>query len=151
ELLVLRDRLGLAADGDDRPGRVVALDEYYALGRLAPGALRGRGHALLAEELDGVVEVTAGLLQGALALHHPRARRVAELLHHCGRDLCHSASSSAGASAGASTGGVSAGGGVSAVAAAGSGSVSACACSDFEPPFFGADTSAGVTFCLPAA
>ena len=102
EVLVLRDRLGLAADRDDRAVCVVGLDEDDALGRLAVGALRGGRHALLAQELDGRVEVAVRLLQRALAVHHPRARRVAELLHHGGGDLGHDFSSSASAGSGGS-------------------------------------------------
>ena len=40
ELLVVRDRLGLAADGDHRAVRVVEVDRDLALGRLPAGALR---------------------------------------------------------------------------------------------------------------
>ncbi len=90
ELLVLRDGLGLAADRDDRP-TFSCTRSRPALGRLATGTLRRRRHAFLAQQLDGFVEVAVRLLERALAVHHPRARRIAELLHHRGGDLGHCA------------------------------------------------------------
>ena len=51
-----------------------------ALGRLASRTLAGGRHAALAQERAGGVEVAARLLERALAVHHPRAGRVAELL-----------------------------------------------------------------------
>src|SRR6266540_1279220 len=91
ELLVLRDRLGLAADRHHR--RVVVGDAVAddALGRLAPGALRSRREPALAQQHTRRLDVAARLLEGALALHHPRAGRVAELLDEAGRDRGHSA------------------------------------------------------------
>ena len=47
----------------------------------AARALGGRGEALLAQELDGLVHVAAGFGQRGLAVHHPRAGLVAQLLH----------------------------------------------------------------------
>src|SRR5919198_1117244 len=94
ELVVARHRLGLAADGDERP--VVVLDAVAdeALRRRAAGALAGLGHALLAQEALCGLEVAACLLERALAVHHPRAGLVAELLHELCGDLGHSAASS---------------------------------------------------------
>src|SRR5215211_650099 len=65
ERLVLRDGLGLAADGDHRPGPVRDPVADEALGRGAAGALGDLGHALLAQERAGGVEIAAGLLQRA--------------------------------------------------------------------------------------
>ena len=60
---------------------VVGRGSRPALGRLAAGALGGGRHALLAQELERGLEVAARLLQRALAVHHPGAGLVAELLH----------------------------------------------------------------------
>src|SRR6476660_4135122 len=87
EIVVVRHRLGLAADRGDRADAVAHHHADLALARLAVRALRGGRHAFLAQQLDGLVEVASGLLERALALHHPGARRVAELLDHRGGDL----------------------------------------------------------------
>src|SRR5262249_6087545 len=44
--------------------------------------LRSVRQPLLAQMLDGPLEVPRGSLQGRLAVHHARSRTVAELLHH---------------------------------------------------------------------
>src|SRR5262249_61645612 len=59
------------------------------LGRGAAGLLGRGGEPALAEQRQRRVHVAAGLGEGPLALHHPRAGRVAELLHLISRD-CHS-------------------------------------------------------------
>ena len=51
ELLVLRDRLGLGADRDDRALRVVDAREHDAFGRLPARALAGLRHPPLPQEL----------------------------------------------------------------------------------------------------
>src|SRR3954454_17131361 len=83
EVVVARDEVGLAVDLDehaDLPGRVhIALDD--ALGRRAGAALGGLRLTLHAQDLDRLVDLTARLDQRVLAVHHPRARAVAELLH----------------------------------------------------------------------
>ena len=81
ELLVVGHRLGLATDADDRAGLVVDDEADQALGRLPPGALAGGRHPALAQERPRGLDVAARLLERALAVHHPRARAVAELLH----------------------------------------------------------------------
>ena len=53
ELVVLRDRLGLAADADDRADGAVDDVADEALGRLAARALAGRRHPALAQERAG--------------------------------------------------------------------------------------------------
>ena len=80
ELLVLRDGLGLAADGDDRADVAGDGGEHLALGRRAAGLLACGRHALLAQEPLGRLDVAAGLLERALGVHHPGAGAVAELL-----------------------------------------------------------------------
>src|SRR6266540_2110502 len=60
-----------------------------------PCAARRPGEPLLPEPLRGLLDVAAGLLQGALAVHHPRAGGLAQGLHLRGADalvtrvLCH--------------------------------------------------------------
>ena len=80
ELVVLGDGLGLAADGDDRADVAGDGGEHLALGRRAAGLLAGGGHALLAQEPLGGLDVAAGLLERALGGHHPGAGPVAKLL-----------------------------------------------------------------------
>mmetsp|Transcript_22339 Transcript_22339/g.39854 ORF Transcript_22339/g.39854 Transcript_22339/m.39854 type:complete len:216 (+) Transcript_22339:597-1244(+) len=69
----------------------VAADD--ALCGHAARLLGGRGNALLAQKLLRGVDVTVTLRQCLLAVHHPRARLVAQLLHqlrrhrHLGRRL----------------------------------------------------------------
>ena len=60
----------------------VAVDDRAdeALGGRAVGPLAGLRHPLLAQERAGGVDVAVGLLQRALAVHHPRAGELAELL-----------------------------------------------------------------------
>ena len=65
-------------------GALVVADE--ALARRAAGALAGEGHAALAQERPGGFEVAVRLLERALALHHPGAGGVAELLDEPGGD-----------------------------------------------------------------
>ena len=74
ELLVLRDRLGLAADGDHRADAVLDPVADEALGRRAAGTLRHLRHPPLAEERARGLEVAARLLERALAVHHRGAR-----------------------------------------------------------------------------
>src|SRR5207302_6750213 len=106
ELLVLRHRLGLAADRRDRAHRAGDGREDLALGRLAAGLLARRGNALLAQEPLRRLDVAAGLLQRALGGHHPRACAVAELLDEACGDLhlAHSAPSVTGTGSGVASG-----------------------------------------------
>src|SRR3990167_6516710 len=64
----------------------VRSDEAFT--RRASGLLGGARETALAEDRVGLFEVALRLGEGALALHHPRARLVAELLHHVCRDWC---------------------------------------------------------------
>ena len=120
ELVVLRDGLGLAADAEDRADGAVDDRADEALGRRAVGSLAGRRHALLAQERAGGVEVATRLLQGTLAVHHPRARRVAQLLDQRCADLGHadaSPSSSAATATGSSASAAAAASGSAAASA----------------------------------
>jgi hypothetical protein len=91
ELVVVRHRLCLAADSDQRaPAPVVRQPVAdLTLARLAARALRRLRHPLLAQESDGGLEVAVRLLEGALAVHHPRAGLVAELLDEACRNHSH--------------------------------------------------------------
>src|SRR6185369_527453 len=60
---------------------------HGALAGRAAGLLHRRRHALLAQEVDRLLDVAAGLGERRLAIHHPRAGALAELFHHLGRDL----------------------------------------------------------------
>ena len=139
ELVVLGDGLRLRADGDDRAVRVLDARDDAALRHLAAGTL-GRGRkALFAQELCGLVEVTLGLHERALRVHHRSAGHVAELLDLRGGDLRHSAGTSSvtGCSEGVS----------SAVASSAAGAEGSSGW-----PFVGfAAISPAVTFCLPAS
>ena len=94
ELLVLRHGLGLAADCDERADVAGDRGQHFAFGGLPPRLLAGCGHALLAQEPLGRLDVSPGLLERALGRHHPRAGQVAELLDEpCGDlHLAHCAS-----------------------------------------------------------
>src|SRR5690606_4344753 len=91
ELLVSRDEVGLGVDLDEGAGLAVGRGGRGddALGGLAVGALGGHLLALLAEDLDGGVEVAAGLLERPLAVHHADAGGLAEALDVLGGDLAH--------------------------------------------------------------
>jgi len=63
-------------------GRLV-IDGDEALGGDAAGLLRGLGETLLAQPIDGRLDVALRLGEGALAIHHAGTRHLAEL-HHIG-------------------------------------------------------------------
>src|SRR6185436_215755 len=91
ELVGARDEVGLAVDLDqhaDAAARVdVARDE--ALAGVAARLLRGRRETALAEQDDGLLDVTVSLDEGVLAVHEARAGPLAQLLDRRGRDVCH--------------------------------------------------------------
>src|SRR6185312_4674629 len=87
ELLVLRDRFGLAPDGHDRADVAGDRRKNLTLGRGAARLLAGGGHALLAQQALCRLDVSPGLLERTLGGHHPRAGSVAELLDEAGWDL----------------------------------------------------------------
>src|SRR2546427_5143632 len=61
-----------------------------ALRRLAAGPLVGLGGALFAQQVDGLLDVTARFLECLLAVHHAGARPGAELRHQLRGNLFHS-------------------------------------------------------------
>src|SRR6478672_3406880 len=135
EVVVVRDGLGLAADRSDRSDVLAHHHADLAFARLAVCPLRGRRHALLAEQLHGLVEVTVRLDERALALHHPGAGRVPELLDHRGRDVGQLVTSVS--VAGASTAGTAAAGSSAGAAGSSAGAAGASA------PAAGSSTAAG--------
>ncbi|GLS53249.1 hypothetical protein GCM10007886_14320 [Methylobacterium gregans] len=89
EGVVAGDEVGLGVHLDHRGVAAGGLDGDQTLGGDAAGLLGGLGEALLAQPVDGGLEVTLGLVQRALAVHHARAGLLAELLHHRGSDVGH--------------------------------------------------------------
>ena len=90
ELLVLGDEVGLGGELDHRGAVAVGVDRGdQAVGRVAVAALDVLGLALDPQDLDGALEIAVGLLEGLLAVHHPGAGGVAELLHVCGGKVRH--------------------------------------------------------------
>jgi hypothetical protein len=55
----------------------------HAVFRHASCPLGGLGEALLAENLDRLLDIAARLVERRLAIHHSRAGLVAEFLHLC--------------------------------------------------------------------
>src|SRR5215216_4082302 len=95
EVVVAGDEVGVAVDLDEDADLAVAVDVGLngALGGLAAAHLERLVAEADAQQLDGLVDVAVGLLERLLALHHPRARPVAELLDQPGRDAHFSSSS----------------------------------------------------------
>ena len=90
ELGALGDEVGLGVELDHD----AVLDGDQALGGGALGALTHVLGTLDAQDLDGLVEVAVGLLQGLLAVHHPGAGELTQTLdvgsgvvRHCGATL----------------------------------------------------------------
>ena len=82
ELRRLGDEVGLAVEleQDRFPGGNMAGD-HRALGGDAARPLGRGGQTLLAEEFDGSLHVARRGLQGRLAVHHARARLLAQFLY----------------------------------------------------------------------
>src|SRR5581483_4983433 len=160
ELVVVGDRLGLAADPDDDAGSALDPVGDLALAGLPAGALRDLGEPALAEDLLGRLDVSARFLEGALAVHHPRTGLVAELLdERCG-DLGHAPSSwlavAASSCVAGSTASCSAGAASGSASAAGAGSPLVVGAAGGSGPSASAGgragaISAGRTFCLPCS
>src|SRR3954447_16882884 len=80
EVLVGGHEVGVAVDLDEHAELAVGVDVGLdgALAGLATGELADLVAHLDPDDLDGLVDVAGGLGQGGLAVHHPRARLVAE-------------------------------------------------------------------------
>ena len=91
ELLVAGDEVGLAVDLDEHADPAAGVDVAADRGprgpRGRPSSRRPPGRAR--EQRDGRVDVAAGLLEGALAVHEPGAGQLAQLLDRLGRDVRH--------------------------------------------------------------
>src|SRR5918995_2836347 len=98
EVLVAGDEVRVAVDLDQHADLAVGVDVGLdgALGGLAAAHLERLVAEAHAQELGGRLDIAAGLLERLLAVHHARARAVAELLDLGGRDRggAHLASSS---------------------------------------------------------
>ena len=88
EVVVAGDEVGVAVDLDEHADLAVGVDvgRDGALGGLAAADLQRLVAEADAQQLDGGVDVAVGLGQRLLALHHARARTVAELLDLLGGD-----------------------------------------------------------------
>ncbi len=85
ELIVAGDEVGLCIDLDHDALERADRDADQALSGNAAGFLGRLGEALLAKPVDRTRDVTAGLAEGGLAIHHARASHVAEFFDHlCG-------------------------------------------------------------------
>src|SRR5579864_168167 len=85
EGLVARDEIGLAVDLEQRTDLAFGRDPDQAFGGDAPRLLGGGGQPLLAQPIDGLLQVPAGFLQRALAIHHAGASLLAKVLNQpCG-------------------------------------------------------------------
>jgi hypothetical protein len=89
ELVVARDEVGLRIDLQQGRGVTGGFRRNEALGRHAVGLLGGLRETLLAQPIDGLLDVAAGLVERRLAVHHARAGLVAELLHQGCGDIGH--------------------------------------------------------------
>ena len=90
ELLVLRDEVGLARELDHRRRAVaVVLRGHEALGGGAVGALGVALRTLQAQDLDGLLDVAIGLLEGLLGVDHAGAELLAQGLDVSDADVCH--------------------------------------------------------------
>src|SRR5215218_4374251 len=83
EILVAGHEVGLAEHLDERALAPVGVDVGgdHALPGAAAPALRRRGRALLAKDLDRLPLVALGLLEGVLHVHHRGAGALPERLH----------------------------------------------------------------------
>src|SRR4029079_6787527 len=96
-VVVTRDEVRVAGDLDQHADLAVGVDVglHGALGGLAAAHLQRLVAEAHAQELRGGLDVAVGLLERLLAIHHARARAVAELLDLRGGDRgTHLASSS---------------------------------------------------------
>src|SRR5712664_1850053 len=84
ELLVAGREVRLAVDLDQHADLAAQVDvrPHRALCGAAAGLLPRRGQALLPQPGDRLLDVAARLQQGLLAVHHPRAGLLAQVLHH---------------------------------------------------------------------
>ena len=89
EVLGTGDEVGLAVELKEDTDLAACVDvgADRALVGGARGLLGSRGHATLAEDDEGLLHITLGLLQGLEAVAHGRAGLLAEFLDELGVDL----------------------------------------------------------------
>src|SRR5690606_30279362 len=98
EVLVLRDEVRLGVHLHDDVAVAGALHDHHALGGHTRGLLVGLRLPGFAQHLRGLLDVAACLDERLLAIHHPRASTLAELLDQCRFDFHAGPSSVAGPS-----------------------------------------------------
>src|SRR5919204_219073 len=89
EVVVLGHEVGVAVDLDEHADLAVGVDVALdgALAGLTARELADLAPHLDAQDLDGAIDVPFGLLQRRLAVHHPRARLLAQGGDVLGADL----------------------------------------------------------------
>src|SRR5690606_22884859 len=80
EALVLRDEVGLAGEFDQRHSALGLTSDDEALAGGAVGTLRVALRTLQAQDLGGLLDVSAGLLERLLGVDHSRAELLAQRL-----------------------------------------------------------------------
>ena len=93
KIVVARDEVGLGIDLDDHADIVLDCDADEAVGGDAPALLGRLGEALLAQPVDGGLDVAVRLGQRVLAIHHARAGLLAQILDQPSGDRSHRISS----------------------------------------------------------
>ena len=86
EVVVAGDEIGLGIDFDDDAEIGFDGDADEALGGDAAALLGRLGEALLAQPVDGRLDVAVGLAERVLAIHHAGAGLLAQVLHQRGGD-----------------------------------------------------------------
>ena len=89
ELLVAGHEVGLGVHLDDGTRGALHRDGHEAFGGDAGRLLGGLGQALGAQPVDGGFHVAIGGGQRRFAIHHAHAGLLAQVLHHCSRDVGH--------------------------------------------------------------
>src|SRR5208337_2678018 len=89
EVVVAGDEIGLGIDLDDDADIILDSDPDEALGGNPPALLGRLGEALLAQPVDGRLDVAVRLAQRVLAIHHARAGLLAQILDQPRGDRSH--------------------------------------------------------------
>ena len=89
EVVVAGDEVGLGIDFDDHAEIRLDGDADQTVRGDAAALLGGLGEALLAQPVDGGLDVAVGLVQRVLAVHHAGAGLLAQVLHERGGDRGH--------------------------------------------------------------
>ncbi len=92
KVVVARDEIGLGIDLDDDPDLVLDRHADQTVGGDAPALFGRLGETLLAQPVDGGLDVAVRLGQRVLAIHHARAGLLAQFLDQPGGDRSHPSS-----------------------------------------------------------